>query len=117
MPSEYTEPVEISASVAEANRKAAERLREGGSQDFEDAQRGLLAQPDVPAIYSRSDSGKVVWSFTAYDFLTDGDEQAPPTVNPSLWRQGRLTAVAGLFQVTSAPAAASTRCAATTCPT
>ncbi|KOT57937.1 MULTISPECIES: alkyl/aryl-sulfatase [Streptomyces] len=101
MPSEYTGPVEISASVAEANRKAAERLREGGSQDFEDAQRGLLAQPDVPAIPSRSDSGKVVWSFTAYDFLTDGDEQAPPTVNPSLWRQGRLTAVAGLFQVTS----------------
>ncbi|MEF3115317.1 alkyl/aryl-sulfatase [Streptomyces chrestomyceticus] len=101
MPSEYTEPVEISASVAEANRKAAERLREGGSQDFEDAQRGLLAQPDVPAIYSRSDSGKVVWSFTAYDFLTDGDEQVPPTVNPSLWRQGQLTAVAGLFQVTS----------------
>ncbi|KOT89488.1 alkyl/aryl-sulfatase [Streptomyces sp. NRRL F-5755] len=101
MPSEYTGPVEISASVAEANRKAAERLREGGSQDFEDAQRGLLAQPDVPAIYSRTDSGKVVWSFTAYDFLTDGDEQAPPTVNPSLWRQGRLTAMAGLFQVTS----------------
>ncbi|CAM5680312.1 MULTISPECIES: alkyl/aryl-sulfatase [Streptomyces] len=101
MPSEYTGPVEISASVAEANRKAAERLREGGSQDFEDAQRGLLAQPDVPAIHSRTDSGKVVWSFTAYDFLTDGDEQAPPTVNPSLWRQGRLTAVAGLFQVTS----------------
>ncbi|MEU4202035.1 alkyl sulfatase dimerization domain-containing protein [Streptomyces sp. NPDC039022] len=101
MPSEYTGPVEISPSVAEANRASAERLRERGSRDFEDAQRGLLAVPDVPAIHSRSDSGKEVWSFAAYGFLADGGEQAPPTVDPSLWRQGMLTATAGLFQVVS----------------
>ncbi|MEV5598321.1 alkyl sulfatase dimerization domain-containing protein [Streptomyces sp. NPDC052496] len=103
MPNEYTGPVEISASVAEANRKAAERLSKGGSQDFEDAQRGLLAVPDVPVISSRSDSDKVVWDFAAYAFLTDGDAQAPPTVSPGLWRQGLLTATAGLFQVVSDP--------------
>ncbi|MFH8405943.1 alkyl/aryl-sulfatase [Streptomyces sp. NPDC018019] len=103
MASEYTEPVEISPSVAEANRKAAERLAERDSRDFEDANRQLLARPDVPVIHSRSDSDEVVWSFTAYDFLTDGGEQAPPTVDPSLWRQGMLTATAGLFLVASGP--------------
>ncbi|MCC3777708.1 alkyl/aryl-sulfatase [Streptomyces sp. UNOB3_S3] len=70
--------------------------------DFEDATRGLLAQPDVPAIYSKDDKSTVVWNFSAYDFLQGGDPaDCPPSVNPSLWRQGLLTAVAGLFHVTS----------------
>ncbi|OKI05038.1 alkyl/aryl-sulfatase [Streptomyces sp. CB02923] len=101
MPSEYTEPVEISPSVAEANRKAAEGSPADGAQDFEDANRQLLAPPDVPAVYSRTDSSKPVWNFAAYDFLTDGGEQPPAEVNASLWRQGTLTATAGLFLVVS----------------
>ncbi|MFH9420547.1 alkyl/aryl-sulfatase [Streptomyces sp. NPDC017529] len=101
MSSEYVEPVEVSPSVAQANRNAAERFPAGGSRDFEDANRQLLARPDVAVIPARSDSGKAVWDFASYDFLTEGGDEAPAEVNPSLWRQGVLTASAGLFLVTS----------------
>lgn len=74
-------------------------------QDFVDAQRGLLAIPDVPVILSRSSKTSgvtgedVVWNFVDYEFLEADD--TPATVNPSLWRQSRLTAMAGLYQVTA----------------
>src|SRR5262245_29312559 len=42
--------------------------------------------------------GRVVWSLKEYGFLAA--EQAPPTVNPSLWRQARLNMHHGLFRVT-----------------
>ncbi len=41
--------------------------------------------------------GRVVWSLREYAFLAA--EEAPPTVNPSLWRQARLNLEHGLFQV------------------
>ncbi|MEV0399151.1 alkyl sulfatase dimerization domain-containing protein [Actinoallomurus sp. NPDC050550] len=65
-------------------------------QDFEDARRGFLgalAPSDV-----RAADGRVVWDGDSYRFLGDGDE-APETVNPSLWRQSCLTAIQGLFEV------------------
>jgi alkyl sulfatase BDS1-like metallo-beta-lactamase superfamily hydrolase len=37
-----------------------------------------------------------VWDGSTYDFL---DGQAPDSVNPSLWRQSQLVAMAGLFEV------------------
>ncbi|WP_224277788.1 alkyl/aryl-sulfatase [Streptomyces sp. LS1784] len=102
---EYTEPVEPTPGIAEANRKVSEAVGaadEKDGRDFADAGRFLIAPPDVPVIYSRRDREKVVWDFTAYDFLTDSDPgSGPSTVNGSLWRQGQLTAIAGLFQVTS----------------
>lgn len=51
-------------------------------QDLEDTARGLIA--------------RVVWDNDTYAFL-EGD--APDTVNPSLWRQARLVAEQGLFEV------------------
>ena len=42
--------------------------------------------------------GKPAWDNNQYDFLKN--EQAPPTVNPSLWRQAQLNAINGLFKVT-----------------
>ena len=45
--------------------------------------------------------GQVLWDLDAYAFLDDPDTiDAPSTVNPSLWRQGRLNNIAGLFEVT-----------------
>ena len=64
--------------------------------DFEDARRGFIAKLE-PAVI-RDDSGTVVYDADAYEGAMDGD--APPTVNPSLWRQSQLTAIHGLFQVT-----------------
>jgi alkyl sulfatase BDS1-like metallo-beta-lactamase superfamily hydrolase len=63
-------------------------------QDFEFAARGFIATRADPII--RAADGRPVWDLSAFDFLK-GD--APATVNPSLWRQGRLLARNGLFKV------------------
>jgi len=67
----------------------------GDRQDFEDARRGFIGT--VPALEIRNPQGRVVWSLRDYAFLAQ--EEAPPTVNPSLWRQARLNMENGLFQV------------------
>ena len=63
-------------------------------QDFDDVERGFIATLTDPLV--RNASGTVVWDANAYDFI-DGD--APDTVNASLWRQGKLVAKHGLFEV------------------
>jgi alkyl sulfatase BDS1-like metallo-beta-lactamase superfamily hydrolase len=63
-------------------------------QDFEDARRGLVAPFDPPLVEDKR--GRVVWDLRPYDFL-DGD--SPETAHPSLWRQSRLTRIAGLFEI------------------
>ena len=68
------------------NRAVLDGLPFGDTQDFEDARRGFLRT--LPDMEIKNDRGRVVWSLKEYAFL--GDEQAPPTVNPSLWRQARL---------------------------
>jgi linear primary-alkylsulfatase len=78
------------------NRAMLDALPFGDIQDFEDARRGFLGT--LPDVEITNDKGRVVWSLKEYAFL--GDEQAPPTVNPSLWRQARLNMHHGLFEVT-----------------
>jgi alkyl sulfatase BDS1-like metallo-beta-lactamase superfamily hydrolase len=62
---------------------------------FDDAERGFVATLKDPIITAAD--GHVVWDCSKYDFIT-GD--APDTANPSLWRQGKLSAKHGLFEVT-----------------
>jgi alkyl sulfatase BDS1-like metallo-beta-lactamase superfamily hydrolase len=78
------------------NRAVLDALPFGDTQDFEDARRGFLGT--LPEVEIKNDQGRVVWSLRDYAFLAD--EHAPPTVNPSLWRQARLNMNSGLFQVT-----------------
>jgi alkyl sulfatase BDS1-like metallo-beta-lactamase superfamily hydrolase len=78
------------------NRAVLDALPFGDGQDFEDARRGFLGS--LPEVEVRNDQGRVVWSLRDYAFL--GDERAPATVNPSLWRQARLNMHHGLFRVT-----------------
>ncbi|PWU25676.1 MAG: hypothetical protein C5B48_00090, partial [Candidatus Rokuibacteriota bacterium] len=78
------------------NRAVLDTLPFGDTQDFEDARRGFLGT--LPEVEIKNDQGRVVWSLTEYAFLADRD--APPTVNPSLWRQAQLNMHHGLFQVT-----------------
>ncbi|GAA0348447.1 alkyl/aryl-sulfatase [Streptomyces blastmyceticus] len=96
-----SEPIEPSASVADANRKTGTAVRQDNGDDFKDAQYGLIAVPEIPAIPSRKHPDKVVWNFEAYEFLDPGLREDFPTVNGSLLRQGQLTHIAGLFQVAS----------------
>jgi len=68
-------------------------------QDFEDAHRGLLAALPDPAIINNAD-GVPVWDLSTYSFLGTSDaDDAPDTVNPSLWRMAKLNMIHGLFEV------------------
>ena len=70
--------------VAAANRSLGSQAAFSDRQDFEDATRGLIAEGADPAA-----SGP-------YAFL---QHDAPPTVNPGLWRQAQLNVPNGLFRV------------------
>ncbi|MGW8590490.1 alkyl/aryl-sulfatase [Dietzia sp. NPDC055877] len=63
-------------------------------QDFTDAERGFIAALE-PGIVTNA-SGETVWDSDVYRFL---DEDCPDTVNPSLWRQSRLCAMQGLYEI------------------
>lgn len=63
-------------------------------QDFLDADRGFLGARTSGIV--TNDDGSVVWDNDAYAFL---DAPCPPTAHPSLWRQGRLAARQGLYEV------------------
>lgn len=77
-----------------ANAEEAERLPLDEQSDVHDAERGFLASIEGNAILNAD--GDIVWQINAYDFL-EGD--SPATVNPSLWRQSRLAARHGVFEV------------------
>ncbi len=88
-------PKQASANVARRNAAVLDQLPFGDTQDFEDARRGFLGTIEDAHIVG--DTGRVVWTMRTYAF--ERDETAPPTVNPSLWRQARLNTVHGLFEV------------------
>ncbi|MEK1887324.1 MAG: hypothetical protein AAAB35_07045 [Phyllobacterium sp.] len=68
-------------------------------QDFKDARRGLLAALPDPAIIKNAE-GVPVWDLSVYQFLgTSEADDAPDTVNPSLWRMAKLNMLHGLFEV------------------
>lgn len=85
---------EATEFTRKANEAVAARLPIGDEGDVRDSERGFIAAIEGPAIYN--DDGSVVWDIEARQFL-NGD--APATVNPSLWRQSKLTAKHGLFEV------------------
>lgn len=84
---------DATATTVQANAQFAKTLPLADTQDFEDAQRGLVARPTGQILGA---DGSVITDFDAFKFV-DGD--APPTVNPSLWRHAKLNANVGLFKV------------------
>lgn len=66
-----------------------------GIDAFADAKRGFIASR--PDLVVTAEDGREVWNLAAYGFLDR--EEAPPSVNPSLWRQARLNMHHGLFEV------------------
>ncbi|MEW6555280.1 MAG: alkyl sulfatase dimerization domain-containing protein [Actinomycetota bacterium] len=92
-----SEPKEATPFTEEANAVSSfKNLDWKDGQDWEDAQRGFIASLDPPLI--KDDGGRPVWDLDGYAFLRE--EDAPPSVNPSLWRQARLNMHHGLFKVT-----------------
>src|SRR5258705_7450871 len=88
-------PKQASASVVSRHAATLKALRFSDISDFEDASRGFLGTIEHARITSAQ--GRVVWSLEPYGFLSDAE--APPTVDPSLWRQSRLNMNHGIFEV------------------
>ncbi|MBW2189513.1 MAG: MBL fold metallo-hydrolase [Deltaproteobacteria bacterium] len=84
-----------SGSTAALNAAVRERLPLGDRQDFEDAKRGLIASDRELQV--TGPEGTLIWDMPSYAFV-EGD--APPSANPSLWRQAKLNNIHGLFEVT-----------------
>lgn len=80
--------------TATANRAVLDLLNFGDRQDFEDAGRGFVATFEEDAITGAG--GKIVFDLKRCEFMLGA---APDTVNPSLWRQGQLSALHGLFTI------------------
>jgi alkyl sulfatase BDS1-like metallo-beta-lactamase superfamily hydrolase len=88
-------PKDASASVITQHAATRAALPFSDTRDFDDASRGFLGTLENARI--TSEAGRVVWSLEPYGFLST--EEAPPTVDPSLWRQSRLNMNHGLFEV------------------
>jgi alkyl sulfatase BDS1-like metallo-beta-lactamase superfamily hydrolase len=86
---------DASASVVARHAATLKALPFSDTRDFEDASRGFLGTLENARIVSAQ--GRVVWSLEPYGFLSEAE--APPTVDPSLWRQSRLNMNHGLFEV------------------
>ncbi|WP_447765827.1 alkyl/aryl-sulfatase [Sphingopyxis panaciterrae] len=86
-------------AASEATRAAqaeiAARLPLNDPRDEANVMRGKIAE--IPGGVILGKDGKTVWDRRPYDFLNNS--KTPDTVNPSLWRQARLNAVHGLFEV------------------
>jgi alkyl sulfatase BDS1-like metallo-beta-lactamase superfamily hydrolase len=85
---------DASASTAAVHGRVAASLPLADPQDFEDARRGFIDR-DEPLVIA-GPGGRPAWNMADYDFVTG---EAPPTVNPSLWRQAMLNGQHGLFEV------------------
>ena len=87
---------DASATIVGQQQELRKRWPFDDAQDLEDAQRGFIAALEPGVV--RAADGSVVWDNDAYAFVTG---EAPDSVNPSLWRQSRLVAMQGLFEVTA----------------
>jgi alkyl sulfatase BDS1-like metallo-beta-lactamase superfamily hydrolase len=88
-------PKPASAATIAAQTQARMTLPEDSRQDDEFVQRGFIATPAEREI--RRADGHVVWHIGSLEWVK-GD--APPSVNPSLWRQAKLLGSHGLYKVT-----------------
>jgi alkyl sulfatase BDS1-like metallo-beta-lactamase superfamily hydrolase len=84
-----------SEATRAAQAEVAGRLPLDDARDMANATRGKIAEIADGVILNKD--GLPVWDRRPYAFLDAAE--APDTVNPSLWRQARLNAVHGLFEV------------------
>jgi alkyl sulfatase BDS1-like metallo-beta-lactamase superfamily hydrolase len=95
-----TQPLLAQSKDAEPATRAAndaftKSLPFSDRADFDDAKRGLIATLADGAV--AGPGGRPAFDTKPYAFLQK--DEAPATVNPSLWRQAQLNALNGLFKV------------------
>lgn len=87
-----------SDATRSANAAVLGQLPFDNTQAFEDSAKGFIAPLENDGVV-KNDKGDIVWDLTTFDFLS-GDNPAPDTVNPSLWRQAQIMErYTGLFEV------------------
>ena len=92
-------------STKASQKSFKEKLNFNDTQSFEDARRGFIATLS-PMSIEHNKGGRLVYDLEALSFLK---EDAPDTVNPSLWRMSQLNAqhhglyavVDGIYQIRS----------------
>ncbi len=87
-------PKPASAPTVAAQAKMQASLPADNGQDNEFATRGFIATPKNTKI--RNKDGQLVWDIEKMDWIKGA---APPTVNPSLWRQMKLLKEHGLYKI------------------
>jgi alkyl sulfatase BDS1-like metallo-beta-lactamase superfamily hydrolase len=93
--SKNTETKPAEPGIARANEAVLRRFAFDDTRDLADARRGFMGTARDSVV--KDAEGRVVWDLEAYGFL---NQECPATANPSLWRQSRLCADHGLFEVT-----------------
>ncbi|GAA4481449.1 alkyl sulfatase dimerization domain-containing protein [Rhodococcus olei] len=88
-----TEQADAAPTIAAANAAAAAMFPDD-TAGLAEADRGFVAALD-PGVVT-GEGGAPVWDVDTYDFLAGS---CPPTAHPGLWRQSRLCAKQGLFEV------------------
>jgi alkyl sulfatase BDS1-like metallo-beta-lactamase superfamily hydrolase len=69
------------------------------TDDFADSRRGFIAALPDPGVI-RNEQGAPIWDLGQFAFIDVNErEDAPDTVNPSLWRISKLNLIHGLFEV------------------
>ncbi len=91
-------PKPATAHTAKFNRDVAKRPifdPKNSEDDFRNASKDQVAPS--PRIVKDA-QGNTVWDLNQYSFLQAG-KKAPPTVNPSLWRNAQLNYFNGLYKI------------------
>jgi len=91
-------PKPATPATQAANAKVLQELPFADTSDFADAERGLIAKPDVLTI--KNASGNVVWDLESYKKYIGLNQASPAEINPSLYRLAQLNMQYGLFKVT-----------------
>jgi alkyl sulfatase BDS1-like metallo-beta-lactamase superfamily hydrolase len=95
LPEELAQPKPATTHTQNAQEQVYQALNFADRQSFEDAKRGFIASLDPITI--KRPNGHITYDLEPLSFL---DDDAPATVNPSLWRQAQLNAQHhGLYEV------------------
>lgn len=88
---------EVNQAVKNAHAEAESQLDFSDQRDVERARKGFLGTADTLPIPGQEGSPVPAFDPESFDFLKG---ERPDTVHPALWRQSRLNAMHGLFEVT-----------------
>ena len=91
-----SEVKEATETTVQVNSAIYSLLDFEDTSEYENATKGLIAAPEVLEL--KDAEGNVIWSQEAYSFVDDYEE-APATVNPSLWENTKNNHAYGLFEV------------------